>query len=111
MCGWRNLKFRCGSAALNTPSAANLLVRSLAKELGPAGISIVGISPNFYASQDTYSQDAYEKNERFQAGVNRAVPLKRLGTPDEMQSLIAYLASKEAAFVSGQIIAFSGGWA
>ncbi len=91
--------------------AANLLVRSLAKELGPAGISTVGISPNFYASKDTYSQDAYEKNERFQAGVNRAVPLKRLGTPDEMQSLIAYLASKEAAFVSGEIIAFSGGWA
>ena len=91
--------------------AANLLVKSLAKELGPAGISLVGISPNFYVSKDTYSQEAYENSERFRTMVDRSVPLKRLGTPDEMRSLIGYLASKDAAFVSGEIIAFSGGWA
>jgi NAD(P)-dependent dehydrogenase (short-subunit alcohol dehydrogenase family) len=38
------------------------------------------------------------------------VPMQRLGRPDEIGALIAFLASGKAEFVTGQVIAFTGGW-
>lgn len=91
-------------------AGANSLVKTLAKELGPAGIGVFAIAPNFYASDDTYSRSAFQKSERFRAMVERQVPLGRLSAPDEMRELIRYLASEESLFITGQVIAFTGGW-
>lgn len=90
---------------------ANLLVKSMAKELGPFNISVFSICPNFYASKDTYSQEEFENNDQFREYVEKNVPLKRLSAPEEMRELIAFLASGRSEFITGQIFSFSGGWA
>lgn len=92
-------------------AGANSLVESLARELGPDGIAVFGIAPNYYASDDTYSKAAFEKSARFRASVERNVPLQRLSTENEMTSLIRYLAYDASAFLTGQVITFTGGWA
>jgi NAD(P)-dependent dehydrogenase (short-subunit alcohol dehydrogenase family) len=43
------------------------------------------------------------------AGYIEAVPLQRMGTPEEVASMIAYLASDEAAYITGQTIRVDGG--
>ena len=92
-------------------AGANSLVESLARELGPDGIAVFGIAPNYYASDDTYSKAAFEKSDRFRASVQRNVPLQRLSNENEMPGLIRYLAYDDSAFLTGQVIAFTGGWA
>ncbi len=89
----------------------NALVGSLARELGPAGIAVFGIAPNFFASDDTYSRAAFENSEKFRSMVQRAVPLQRLSNEQEMARLIHYLCLDDSAFVTGQVFAFTGGWA
>lgn len=91
-------------------AGANSLVQSLAKELGPDNIAVYGIAPNYYASEDTYSRIAFEKSDRFKASVKRNVPLQRLSNEMEMGRLVRYLALDDSAFITGQIIAFTGGW-
>ena len=92
-------------------AGANSLVKTLAVELGEFGISVFAICPNFYASDDTYSQHEFETNEKYRAAIEPQVPLKRLSKEGEMSGLIRYLASSESDFITGQIISFSGGWA
>ena len=92
-------------------AAANSMVASLARELGPDGIAVFGIAPNFYASDDTYSRAAFENSEKFRSMVERAVPLQRLSNKQEMARLIHYLCLDDSAFVTGQVFAFTGGWA
>jgi NAD(P)-dependent dehydrogenase (short-subunit alcohol dehydrogenase family) len=91
-------------------AGANTLVESLARELGADDIAVFGIAPNYYVSDDTYSQVAFDKSERFRASVERNVPLKRLSKPQEMPALINYLAGADSDFITGQVIAFTGGW-
>lgn len=91
-------------------AGANSLVKTLAVELGEFGISVFAICPNFYASADTYSQHEFETNKNYRSAIERQVPLKRLSKEGEMAGLIRYLASPDSDFITGQIIAFSGGW-
>ncbi|HEX9056189.1 MAG TPA: SDR family oxidoreductase, partial [Ktedonobacterales bacterium] len=47
--------------------------------------------------------------EQFQAGVSGMIPLRRVGQPSEVASVIAFLASDDASYVSGQVIYVAGG--
>ena len=89
-------------------AAANALVRSLARELGPAQISVNAVAP-FYLESNYLPQGMADPvvAER----VRSAIPLHRLGRPDEVGHLVALLVSGKVDFVSGQVIAFSGGGA
>ena len=91
-------------------AGADAMVTSLARELGRDGISVFGIAPVYFTSDDTYPRKAFETNERFRASVEKAVPLGRLSSENEMAKLIKYLCTDESEFVTGQIIGFSGGW-
>jgi len=89
-------------------AAPNSLVKSLAIELGPFGISINAVAPFLLASNFfPRGMDDPIIAERVRA----AIPMRRMGRPEEIGPLIALLASGRSDFISGQIVAFSGGGA
>lgn len=86
--------------------AMRMLTRNLAVELGPLGIRINNIAPGAIATpintallEDKAKLDALLAN----------IPLGRLGTPEEVAGLAAFLASDEAAYVTGSTFVVDGG--
>ena len=82
------------------------LARSLAKEFASRGITVNIVAPGPIA---TDMLDALPE-ERRQA-MAQAVPLGRLGSPDEVAAVICFLASEPAAFVTGALVPVDGGMA
>ena len=75
--------------------------KALALELASRGITVNAVAPGIIESAMTegvFSRDAIEK----------FVPMKRAGTPEEVAELIGFLASERAAYISGQIISING---
>ena len=79
---------------------------ALAKELGPSAITVNCIEPGVIATEMNDSLD-----EETLAALREETPLCRLGRPEEVASLAAYLASEEAGFLTGQCIGVDGGFA
>jgi 3-oxoacyl-[acyl-carrier protein] reductase len=80
----------------------HVAVRSLAREIGSRGATANVVAPGLIASRSV--------DERFDAAmISQMVPMKRAGRPEEVADVIGFLASKEASYVSGQIIAINGG--
>jgi 3-oxoacyl-[acyl-carrier protein] reductase len=77
--------------------------RALAKELGSRGITVNAIAPGFIKTDMTSS--IIEKS----AGIEEKIPLKRLGTPEDVAHLAVFLSSSKAEYITGQIIAIDGG--
>jgi NAD(P)-dependent dehydrogenase (short-subunit alcohol dehydrogenase family) len=84
------------------------LTRRLAHELGPFGIRCNAASPAVTLTERIERRiDARGPGER--ARMAGAVPLRRLATPEDLAGVIAFLASDDAAFVSGETIGATGG--
>ena len=80
------------------------LTKTAALELAQRGITVNAVSPGFIESDMTaVLPDAVK--QAFQ----EQIPLKRMGTPEDVASAVAYLASPEAAYVTGQVLAVNGG--
>lgn len=84
--------------------AVMTMTRGLAKELGP-GIRVNSVCPGMI---DTDFHNTFTKDE-VRANVAKATPLKREGTSEEVANLVTYLASDEAAFITGTNIDINGG--
>ena len=102
-----------GHGVLGAAKAAmESLVRSLALELGPQGITVNAVSPGLL---DTASSRLYferglgVKWSDASARIAGVTPVRRLGTVDDVASLVAYLASGAAGFLTGQTILLDGG--
>jgi len=89
---------------------ANSLAVSLAKELAPHGIQVNAVAPNFVESP-TYFPEKLLADPAARAKITANIPLGRLGKPEEAAALIAFLASDQANFITGQVMPFAGGWA
>ena len=75
--------------------------KALAQEVGPRGITVNAIAPGFITSDMTAELDETE--------LRKLVPLRRFGTADEVAALTAFLASDDAAYITGEVININGG--
>jgi 3-oxoacyl-[acyl-carrier protein] reductase len=78
--------------------------RSLALELASRGITVNTVAPGIIASP--MIKDAFPKEV-----IDQLVPMKRAGQPEEVADLVAFLASGQAGYISGQQISINGGMA
>ncbi len=82
------------------------MTKALAREVATRGITVNAVAPGFIATPMT---DVLTDDQK--AGILTAVPAGRLGTPEEIAAAVVYLASAEAAYVTGQTINVNGGMA
>jgi 3-oxoacyl-[acyl-carrier protein] reductase len=78
--------------------------KSLAQELASRGITVNVVAPGLIESPMIEDKFPREK-------IDQIVPMKRCGQPQEVADLIAFLASKKAGYITGQIISINGGMA
>jgi len=87
-----------------TKAAVDSLTRSHATELGARGITVNAVAPG-PTETDMYSALPAETK----GIVTRTMPFGRLGRPDDIAPVVAFLASDDAQWITGQVIAASGG--
>ncbi|AEV19254.1 glucose 1-dehydrogenase [Geobacillus sp. G4] len=83
------------------------LTKSLALELAPYGIRVNSVSPGFV---ETPLTERGLQNERFVKAIERNTALGRVGAPEEIANVIAFLASSEASYMTGSDVLVDGGW-
>lgn len=81
--------------------------RALAREVGPDGITVNTISPGAFP---TDAEKIHPDPEGYNRYVLEQQSIKRRGTPDDIGSLVVFLASDAASFITGQMIQIDGGW-
>jgi 3-oxoacyl-[acyl-carrier protein] reductase len=87
------------------------MARTLAIELGPFNINVNAVAPGFVETRMTRAtaERMGIDYEAFKLGASSQIPLQRVGQPDDIASVIAFLCSDEAGFVSGQTLYVRGG--
>jgi 3-oxoacyl-[acyl-carrier protein] reductase len=87
------------------------LTRTLAIELGQFGITANAVAPGFIDTDMTRAtaERMGITTDQFQTAVSQRIALRRIGQPDEVANVIAFLASEDASYVSGQVIYIAGG--
>jgi 3-oxoacyl-[acyl-carrier protein] reductase len=80
------------------------LTKSLAQEMASRGITVNAVAPGFIETDMTQVLSA-EVREKMLA----AIPLKRLGTPGDVAAAVRFLASDEAAYITGHVLDVNGG--
>lgn len=93
------------SAYAATKSGVDRITKILAAELGPLGIRVNAVAPGLTRTDML----AATPDEAVNQMVNEATALRRLGEPEDVARSIVWLASDDAAWVTGQVIQASGG--
>ena len=93
------------SAYAASKGGMNMMTRALALELAPLHVNVNCVAPGLIEVERYYTQfDWYDRVE-----AARNVPYGRVGFPEDIAGLVAFLASNEADFITGQIITVDGG--
>jgi 3-oxoacyl-[acyl-carrier protein] reductase len=75
--------------------------KALAQEVAARGVTVNAVAPGFIATDMTADLD--------EAELKKLIPAGRFGRPEEVAALVAFLASDEAAYITGQAISINGG--
>lgn len=90
-------------------------LRTLATDVGVDGVTVNSVLPGLtdterlVALADSNTQRTGVSRDEVYAGWRASIPVKRLGRPDELAAMIAFLASERAGFITGQAICVDGG--
>ena len=84
--------------------AINSATRALSLELASRGVTVNAVAPGVIDTPMTHGLFDAE-------AIERMIPMKRIGSPQDVANLVAFLASDEASYISGQIISVNGGMA
>lgn len=94
----------CEACYSASKGAVISFTKALAKELGPSGITVNAVAPGFIDT-DMNKNITPEERDAFR----EETPLGKIGKPDDVASLLLFLASDSADFITGQIIGCDGG--
>ena len=102
---WGLVGASCEVAYSASKAAVIGLTKALAKELGPSGIRVNAVAPGVIATDmmKTITPEVME-------ALRQDTPLGRLGQPEDVANTLWYLASEQAAFITGEVINVSGGF-
>jgi NAD(P)-dependent dehydrogenase (short-subunit alcohol dehydrogenase family) len=89
-------------------AGVDMVTRCLAIEWGPEGLRVNGVIPG--PIEGTEGMARLAPTDAARAAIARGVPLRRLGSPDDVARVCLFLASDAAAYVSGAILPADGGW-
>jgi 3-oxoacyl-[acyl-carrier protein] reductase len=78
--------------------------RTAAREVGSHGITVNAIAPGFIETDMTSRM-----KEELRQEIKRHIPLDRFGTPQDVAEAVAFLASEEAGYITGQVLSINGG--
>ena len=113
--GWGRIVNISSRAYLGNPGQANYsaakagvvgMTRALSMELARDGITVNAVAPG---AIDTALVRSHPKSQEIIDRAIRMQPVKRLGTPEDVAAAVAFLASDDAAFVSGDVLHVTGG--
>ncbi|UBM07298.1 SDR family oxidoreductase [Cupriavidus metallidurans] len=99
------MPFPGGAAYAMSKSALKGLVQGMARDLGPKGITVNNVQPG------PVNTDMNPEDSEFAASLHGLMALQRHAHPDEIASMVAYLAGPEAGFVTGASLNVDGGFA
>jgi 3-oxoacyl-[acyl-carrier protein] reductase len=80
------------------------LTKSLAKEFAARNVTVNAVAPGFIATDMTA-----ELSEQQQEAIVGVIPMKRMGTADDIAHTTAFIASEEAGYITGQVFTVDGG--
>lgn len=96
--------------ATSIRSATTSFALALSVELAKSNIQVNVVAPNYLYSEAYYPKAKFIDSAEGRDFIKEQVPLGRLGNPEEIGELLAFLVLGKSSFVTGQVIDFTGGW-
>lgn len=93
-----------------TKAAVDAVTRSLAKELAPRNVRVNAINPGMVETEGTTSAGITANESDFRKQVEAQTPLGRIGQPQDIAPAVVFLASSDAAWITGETLYVSGGF-
>lgn len=96
-----------GAVYSATKAAVDTITKSLAKELGPRKIRVNSVNPGMVETEGTQAQGITQSDWARQVAAQ--TPLRRLGRPADIAPVVAFFASDESGWITGETVVVSGG--
>ena len=98
------------SVATSIRAGTTSFALALAREVASFGIQVNVLAPNYLYSEAYYPRARFVDDPEGRREISDKVPMGRLGGPEEAGETVAFLVSGRSAFMTGQVINFTGGW-
>jgi 3-oxoacyl-[acyl-carrier protein] reductase len=106
---------RYGALSSSSRAAVHAMIRNLAANLGPEGVRVNAVMPGMIATErnlrldEQQSQRSGESVASVRGAIERTIPLRRYGLPEEVAAAVVFLASGRASYLTGVSLPVDGG--